>query len=437
MKKVFGIFLVFGFFISDPSYSNDPPKAPNFQATDDFEVLGISSKSTPEEIQKRYRELSLKHHPDRFVDEAAKIKATEDFKRLSLAVERIRNGNPVRAAPAPGTAGAQAGPRANPNTGSNGPGTGSRPNTPDPITQERLKKINDRAKALRRQINANQLESRVRALASALDEQKDVIRQWQQSDPQIVAKIIEDWIGSLRESSTASFEDFRDLNRALQSLGAQSEFSRIGNINIPTPFRGQAAFESVQTYYDVAKRAQTHMNQGKSAIQALYEASMESVGFTNDPSKTFHVPSEAQRRGLKEIWTRNLSALRGDNRLPPKEVLEEMTFFSKTHGFLDEIYSIATGKNNDPRGQKAMFSALLKIEDDPVRFINKISEGVPMNQRTAMISEIMEELAMQGSDQTLKKVRKWSDLGGVMGQTFKGAFSGPSCRAAYNRIGRL
>ena len=47
-----------------------------------YEVLGISKTASEEEIKKAYRQLSLKHHPDRGGD-------AEKFKQLSEAYETL------------------------------------------------------------------------------------------------------------------------------------------------------------------------------------------------------------------------------------------------------------------------------------------------------------------------------------------------------------
>ena len=49
-----------------------------------YQVLGVSSSATPEEIKKAYRTLALKHHPDRNPGDK---KAEERFKELAGAYE--------------------------------------------------------------------------------------------------------------------------------------------------------------------------------------------------------------------------------------------------------------------------------------------------------------------------------------------------------------
>ena len=56
---------------------------------DDFDILGISKESTPEEIKKAYRKLALRYHPDRnpINKEAAEAK----FKDITRAYENLSN----------------------------------------------------------------------------------------------------------------------------------------------------------------------------------------------------------------------------------------------------------------------------------------------------------------------------------------------------------
>ncbi len=49
-----------------------------------YEILGVPSTATPEEIKKAYRALALKHHPDRNPGDR---KAEEKFKELAGAYE--------------------------------------------------------------------------------------------------------------------------------------------------------------------------------------------------------------------------------------------------------------------------------------------------------------------------------------------------------------
>lgn len=58
------------------------------------EVLGVSSLSTPAEIQRAYRQAAKRAHPDRGGDEGAFLQVTEAYRRLTETP-----AEPVRAAP--------------------------------------------------------------------------------------------------------------------------------------------------------------------------------------------------------------------------------------------------------------------------------------------------------------------------------------------------
>ncbi len=54
-----------------------------------LEVLGLEDAADLAQIQARFRELSLRHHPDRFTDAKQKAKAEEKFKKLSSAYSTL------------------------------------------------------------------------------------------------------------------------------------------------------------------------------------------------------------------------------------------------------------------------------------------------------------------------------------------------------------
>lgn len=54
-----------------------------------LEVLGLKDTADLGEIQARFRELSLRHHPDRFPDAKEKAAAEAKFKRLSAAYSTL------------------------------------------------------------------------------------------------------------------------------------------------------------------------------------------------------------------------------------------------------------------------------------------------------------------------------------------------------------
>ena len=58
-----------------------------------YEVLGISSDASDEEIKKAYRKLSRKYHPDANVDNPHKEQAEEKFKEVQAAYQAIMNKN--------------------------------------------------------------------------------------------------------------------------------------------------------------------------------------------------------------------------------------------------------------------------------------------------------------------------------------------------------
>lgn len=56
---------------------------------DPYQVLGISSNATDEEVKKAYRELSRKYHPDTYVNNPLSDLAEEKFKEVQEAYQQI------------------------------------------------------------------------------------------------------------------------------------------------------------------------------------------------------------------------------------------------------------------------------------------------------------------------------------------------------------
>lgn len=58
----------------------------------DYEVLGVNSSATDEEIKKAYRQLAVRYHPDKVapMGEEAQIGAKEKFQRVQEAYENIK-----------------------------------------------------------------------------------------------------------------------------------------------------------------------------------------------------------------------------------------------------------------------------------------------------------------------------------------------------------
>ena len=57
---------------------------------DPYEVLGVPSNASDDEVKRAYRELSRKYHPDGYVDNPLAGLAEEKFKEVQEAYQQIR-----------------------------------------------------------------------------------------------------------------------------------------------------------------------------------------------------------------------------------------------------------------------------------------------------------------------------------------------------------
>lgn len=58
---------------------------------DPYEVLGVPSNASDDEVKRAYRELSRKYHPDSYVDNPLADLAEEKFKEVQEAYQQIMN----------------------------------------------------------------------------------------------------------------------------------------------------------------------------------------------------------------------------------------------------------------------------------------------------------------------------------------------------------
>ena len=57
---------------------------------DPYQVLGISSNATDDEVKNAYRQLARKYHPDNYVDNPLADLATEKMKEINEAYDEIQ-----------------------------------------------------------------------------------------------------------------------------------------------------------------------------------------------------------------------------------------------------------------------------------------------------------------------------------------------------------
>ena len=58
---------------------------------DPYQVLGVSSDASEEEIKKAYRKLSRMYHPDANINNPNKAQAEEKFKEIQQAYQQMMN----------------------------------------------------------------------------------------------------------------------------------------------------------------------------------------------------------------------------------------------------------------------------------------------------------------------------------------------------------
>jgi DnaJ like chaperone protein len=60
--------------------------------TDPYKVLGVSRDASDDEVKKAYKQMAIKHHPDKvaYLGEEMKNSANERFKKINTAYESIK-----------------------------------------------------------------------------------------------------------------------------------------------------------------------------------------------------------------------------------------------------------------------------------------------------------------------------------------------------------
>lgn len=66
-----------------------------------YEILGVTPDQSFEDITKKYRQLALKCHPDKVLDEDQKPAAEEQFKQISNAYDMIKQMNEAQSSSLP------------------------------------------------------------------------------------------------------------------------------------------------------------------------------------------------------------------------------------------------------------------------------------------------------------------------------------------------